>query len=185
MSGLVKGGGSYIYLNIKEGKLIHKNKQGEVETYEGVGGRIDKVEFVKDEYDGKTYEKANIYISHVGENYIVQMRTDSGYFRNFCNALKNGDPKQETFIKPSYSKENGKTTATCFVSQNGKYLKHAHTKDNPGDLPPLEKITFKGETKYDNAKQLEYWKNWLSKAVGENTPPVPETEESDDSGLPF
>ena len=45
MSGLVKGGGSY--LNIKEGKLIHKNKQGEVETYEGVGGRIDKVERIK------------------------------------------------------------------------------------------------------------------------------------------
>jgi hypothetical protein len=185
MSGLVKGGGSYIYLNIKEGKLIHKNKQGEVETYDGVGGRIDKVEFVKDEYEGKPYEKANIYISHVDQNFILQMRVDSGYFRNFCNALKNGDVKQETFIKPAYSKDsNGKSVATCFVSQNGKYLKHAHTKDNPGDLPQLEKVTFKGETKYDNAKQLEYWKNWLSKAVGENVPPVPEATE-DETDLPF
>lgn len=42
MSGLVKGGGSYIYLNIKEGKLIHKNKQGEVETYDGVGEELTK-----------------------------------------------------------------------------------------------------------------------------------------------
>lgn len=27
--------------------FIHKNKQGEVETYDGVGGRIDKVERIK------------------------------------------------------------------------------------------------------------------------------------------
>jgi hypothetical protein len=185
MSGLVKGGGSYIYLNIKEGKLVHKNKQGEVETYDGVGGRIDKVEFVKDEYDGKPYEKANIYISHVDQNFILQMRIDSGYFRNFCNALKSGNPKGEVFIKPAYSKENGKTNATCFVSQNGKYLKHFHTKDNPGDLPQLDKVTFKGETKYDNAKQLEYWKNWLGNAVGEEVAQPVKDVSKEETDLPF
>lgn len=184
MSGLIKKTEGVTYLNIKEGKLVTK-KNGVLQSYDGVKGTITKIDFVKDEYEGKAYEKAAIHISNVGENYILQMHVDSGYFRNFCNALKSGKPKEEVYIQPSYKKdEKGKTMAGCFVSQNGKYLKHAHTKDAPGDLPQLEKVTFKGETRYDNSKQIEYWKNWISKTFEEATPTQQE-EDADDSGLPF
>ena len=30
-----------------------------------------------------------------------------------------------------------------------------------GDLPPLEKIEFRGDIQYDNSKQVNYWKQWL------------------------
>jgi hypothetical protein len=139
MSGLIKKQEGVTYLNIKEGKLVTK-KNGVMESYDGVQGVIQKIDFVKDEYQGKTYEKASIHINNVGETYILQMHVDSGYFRNFCNALKNGKPREEVYIQPSYKKDdNGRTSAGCFISQNGKFLKHAHTKDNMGDLPRLKK----------------------------------------------
>jgi len=185
MSGLVRRGEGVTYLNIKEGKLATK-RNGVVEIYDGVEGTITKVDFVTDEYEGRKYEKLSLYIKNGEETYVLQMNVDSGYFRNFCNALKSGKPKETMYIQPSYKKdENGKTSAGCFISQGGKYLKHTHTKDNMGDLPPLEKTVFKGETKYDNSKQIAYWKNWLTSVFGEQvTEQQPSTEE-DDSGLPF
>lgn len=186
MSGLIRKGEGVTYLTIKEGKLSTK-KNGVVEIYDGVEGTITKVDFIMDEYEGKQYEKANIYISNSGQTYILQMHVDSGYFRNFCNALKAGKPKDTVYIQPSYKKdENGKTSAGCFISQGGKYLKHAHTKDNPGDLPPLETVTFKGEKRYDNSKQITFWKDWLKGVFGEDVVSnEPEQEVNDDSGLPF
>lgn len=184
MSGLIKRDGA-TYLSIKEGKLVVK-KNGVSQIYDGLQGTVTKVDFVKEEYQGNQYEKANIYVNHEGQAYILQMHVDSGYFRNFCNALKNGKPKEEVYIQPSYKKdENGRVSAGCFISQGGKYLKHAHTKDNPGDLPPLEKVTFKGETRYDNTKQLAYWKEWLASVFGEDVV-EPEVENAgDDSDVPF
>ena len=182
MSGLIKKQEGVTYLNIKEGKLVTK-KNGVVENYDGVQGVIQKIDFVKDEYQGKTYEKASIHINNVGETYILQMHVDSGYFRNFCNALKNGKPREEVYIQPSYKKDdNGRTSAGCFISQGGKFLKHAHTKDNMGNLPPLEKVILKGETKYDNIKQIEYWKKWIAETFKEELKPDAEEEETD---LPF
>jgi hypothetical protein len=184
MSGLIKKGEGVTYLNIKEGKLVTK-KNGVTETFDGVKGTITKVEFVKDEYEGRQYEKAAIHLNHDGQNYILQMHVDSGYFRNFCNALKSGKPKEEVYIQPSYKKdEKGKTSAGCFISQNGKFLKHAYTKDNMGELPPLETVILKGEKRYDNTKQIAFWKNWLSSTFTQDEEAT-QTQEDDDSGLPF
>ena len=112
MSGLIKKTEGVTYLNIKEGKLVSK-KNGVLETFDGVKGTISKIEFIKDEYEGKPYEKAAIHISYVDENFILQMHVDSGYFRNFCNALKNGNPKEEVYIQPSFKKdERGESVFT-------------------------------------------------------------------------
>lgn len=185
MSGLVKKGEGVTYLNIKEGKLVVK-RNGVIETFDGVKGNITKVEFVKDEYEGKQYEKANITINNVGEVFVLQMHVDSGYFRNFCNALKSGKPKETVYIQPSYKRdENGKTSAGCFIEQGGRYLKHAHTKDNPGDLPRLETVEFKGKTQYDNSKQIAYWKNWLIGVFGEDTAVQEAPQQDEESDLPF
>lgn len=184
MSGLIKREGA-TYVSIKEGKLVVK-RNGVAETYDGLQGTIIKVDFVEEEYQGKKYEKANVFVSNADDNYILQLHVDSGYFRNFCNALKSGNPKEAVYVQPSYKKdENGKTSAGCFISQGGKYLKHAHTKDNPGDLPQLEKVTFKGETRYDNSKQLVYWKAWLASVFGEVAEHEAEDAGEESSDLPF
>jgi hypothetical protein len=193
MSGLIneerKG---VIFLNIKEGKLVSKKETGEIETYDGVKGTLTRIEFVKDEYEGRAFEKARIILRYQDDVYMLQMKLDSGYFRGFCNSLKSGNPKEEIYIKPSLTKdEQGRNNATCFVKQGNSFLKHAYTKNNMGDLPELKVVTFGGKTLYDNTEQVGFWKKWLDSVV--NTTPDPTQEPSQnkeqtnefDDDLPF
>jgi hypothetical protein len=193
MSGLVneekKG---VIFLNIKEGKLVSKKENGETESFDGVRGTLIKIEFVKDEYEGRTFEKARIMIKYQDDVYLLQMKLDSGYFRGFCNSLKSGNPKEEIYIKPSLSKdEQGRNNATCFVKQGSSFLKHAYTKNNMGDLPDLKVVNFGGKTLYDNTEQVAFWKNWLDSVINtKNNEPIENNqniEESNDfnDDLPF
>lgn len=157
-----------IFVNVSEGALHIYNKslpEGK-ETFASIKGRIFNVDFVMDEYQGKKFEKAQIFLKSEEKTYIVQMKTDSGYFRSFCNALKNGDVSKDVTITPSSKKENGKNQITCFVNQEGRYLKHYFTKDFKGTgndiLPDMGKVEFKGVSYADWTKVTEYWKNWLS-----------------------
>jgi hypothetical protein len=193
MSGLVneekKG---VIFLNIKEGKLVSKKENGETESFDGVRGTLIKIEFVKDEYEGRTFEKARIMIKYQDDVYLLQMKLDSGYFRGFCNSLKSGNPKEEIYIKPSLSKdEQGRNNATCFVKQGNSFLKHAYTKNNMGDLPELKVVNFGGKTLYDNTEQVAFWKNWLDSVINtkdnesiENNQNIEESSDFNDD-LPF
>ena len=191
MNGLIKEGhDSVTYVNIKEGKFVVKNKNGEIESFGGLQGKLKKAEFVQEEYQGKKYEKAKLSFDFNGETYILQVRTDSGYFRGFCNSLRSGNPSEIVTLKPSSKKDDkGKVQNTIFVQQDGSYLKHAFTKDNMGDLPDLEKVTFKGEVQYDNTKQIEFWKNWLSKIYNSNSRIIENSEIDEDDeyidDLPF
>jgi len=193
MSGLVneekKG---VIFLNIKEGKLVSKKENGETESFDGVRGTLIKIEFVKDEYEGRTFEKARIMIKYQDDVYLLQMKLDSGYFRGFCNSLKSGNPKEEIYIKPSLSNdEQGRNNATCFVKQGNSFLKHAYTKNNMGDLPELKVVNFGGKTLYDNTEQVAFWKNWLDSVINtkdnesiENNQNIEESSDFNDD-LPF
>jgi hypothetical protein len=185
--------GNTTYLNIKEGKLVYGPKDNKKESV-AVAGTITKVEFVTEEYQGNNYEKAKITIIDGPDRFLLQMNVDSGYFRGFCNALRTGNPTEVVRIKPNYKEEDGKKKSTCFVEQNGKALKHAFTKDHPGDLPPVEKVTFKGKDAYDGTKQMEYWKNWLKSItwaeLSATAAPVGETSPSsvsadDEDNNPF
>jgi hypothetical protein len=194
MSGLIKetskgGGGTFV--NIADGTLVCK-KQGEIETYSSLCGVINKVEFIEEQFKGENIEKAKFYISNGADSYILQMRTNSGYFRGFCNSLRSGNPTKEVTITPS-SKTNDKglKNTTCFVNQNDKYLKHFFNKDFNGDdkdsLPDVEKTEFKGKILYDWTKINNYWKSWLLKTF-EKTKTVVENEEEiiqNDDDLPF
>lgn len=186
------------YLNISNGKIAYKDSNGEKTTADSIVGTIKKVEFADEEYQGQTFNKAKIIISDGGDSdYMLQMRTDSGYFRGLCNCLKSGKPFDTLKIVPSLKEVNGKKQITCFVQQDGKWLKHFFNKDNIGDLPPLEKVSFKGKDLLDGSKQVEYWKNWLfslyntSKNVSSAETEVPEVETyeptftGNDDDIPF
>lgn len=159
--GLEKNQGKLIFINIKEGKLYIKPKDGEVQFFDKLSGTIVKVEFSEEEYQGKKYEKAKFLMVDGDDKFLLQIRTDSGYFRGLCNKLKSGDPTKPLKISASYKMENDKPQTTCFVEQNGQSLKHTFTKDNPGDYPQLEKISFRGQDMWDGTKQIQYWKDWL------------------------
>jgi len=197
------GGGQYV--NIKKGTLVIKSGENpdgspKLEEFASIKGIIYKIDFIEDEYQGSRYEKMQIFINSEGKNYILQMGTDSGYFRGFCNSLKSGIPTSEVIITPSSKPgENGKTNTTCFIQQDGKFLKHYYKKDaNSGKwlgkegelLPDLKMIEFKGKKQPDNSDQIKFWKDWLySQYNEENEPEVSPTPEGfefeNDDDLPF
>lgn len=150
-----------MYINISKGNFVYY-VNGEKETFTSLRGTIYAVDFIKDQINGTTKTKAQIFMKDGEESYIVQMDVNSGYFRGFCNSLKSGLPKKEITITPLLKAEN---KTTILVQQGGKYLKHHFNKDFKGSgndiLPDLDEIIVKGETRSDNTKQVQYWKNWL------------------------
>jgi hypothetical protein len=148
------------YVHISNGKLVVK-ENGEQVFYDQLTGVITNVEFIIDEYNEKQYEVARFTLQDGDDKYLLKIRTDSGYFRGFVNALKMANITQPIVVSPSSKEENGKTRTTCFLRQNGKPLKHAFTKDNMGDLPQVERVVVNGIEQWDSSKQLMYWKTWL------------------------
>jgi hypothetical protein len=148
------------YVHISNGKLVVK-ENGEQVFYDQLTGIITNVEFVIEEYNQKQFEVVRFTLQDGDDKYILKIRTDSGYFRGFVNALKMANITQPIVVSPSSKEENGKTRTTCFLRQNGKPLKHAFTKDNMGDLPQVERVTLNGIEHWDSTKQLMYWKTWL------------------------
>jgi hypothetical protein len=148
------------YVHISNGKLVVK-ENGEQVFYDQLTGVITNVEFVIEEYNQKQFEVVRFTLQDGDDKYILKIRTDSGYFRGFVNALKMANITQPIVVSPSSKEENGKTRTTCFLRQNGKPLKHAFTKDNMGDLPQVERVTLNGIEHWDSTKQLTYWKTWL------------------------
>lgn len=151
------------YVNIKTGRFFTKeNKDAEAQYFTDISGTITGVAFKRDEYNGKKFEIAQISMSDGAESFLVQMRTDSGYFRGFCNSLRTGNPTELVFIYPSYKKDgDDKPETTCFVKQNGQSLKWYSTREHPMDLPPLEKFVIREEDVWDSSKQIKFWRDWL------------------------
>ena len=152
------------YVSISKGRFFTKLKDREPVFYTDLLAYITKVEFRDDEYNCKKFELAKFTMIEDGRTFILQIRTDSGYFRSLVNCLKSGNTKEKYNIIPNFKEIEGKTKTTCFVKQDGKTLKHFHTINNMGDLPEAKKVVFKGQEVWDSSNQLSYWKNWLMKA---------------------
>lgn len=156
--------GGAIYLSIKQGRLVYKDKKtGEKKDVGFVSGFITGVRFDEKEWEGQKWEECALSMVDGDDKYVVQMKTDSGYFRAFCNALKSGDPTKKVKLSPTFSEEGSKKSSGMFVNQGSdKALPWYSTKNDPKDVPALKAVTFKGKTVYDGSEQIEYWKKWLN-----------------------
>lgn len=147
-----------VFCSIKKGEVIHKNPAGEYETHGGVTGILTDI-FVKT--DGKYGPE--LHLSLFDKNvYVLQMKLDSGYGRAFLKIIPNADLAIPMSIVPTYrppkdGQEFGESG--MIITQGGKALKWAYTKDNPNGLPPLEQLTVKGKKVWDNTKQIEFLLN--------------------------
>lgn len=169
--GLGNNSGKIIFVNIKKGKLAIK-KDNEAHLFEHLEGMLTDIEIRDEEYQGEKYKKLCLKINDRGEDFLLQMRLDSGYGRAFCKIILNVDLKQPMKISPNFTEKDGKQSGSLFINQNGKALKWYFTKDNPGDLPPMKEITFKGKTVWDNTDQQNYFIHMLLERVRANLIPA-------------
>jgi hypothetical protein len=167
------------YVNIKKGVLVVKQKDKTYLNFTDLTGTVYDVKYIIDNYNNNEFELAQIFLNDGKGNFCLQMKTDSGYFRSFCNSIKSGDITKPMTIVPKFDDKNGKNKTIIFVYQNKKALKHFHTLNNMGDLPPVLKVTFKGKESWDGTEQLEYFKNWLMSAVNKSVPEITDTNDSD------
>jgi len=151
-----------IYLKVKNGQIILKHKDKSIETFKEISGTIYDVKYEMDSYKDQEHEEAKIYMKDGNEIYCLQMRTESGYFRGFCNSMKSGDITKPVIIRPFMEDKDGANSkTTIFVKQGGAFLKHYHTLNNMGDLPTLKLVNFRGKEVKDGTEQTQFFKNWL------------------------
>jgi len=92
---------------------------------------------------------------------ILNIPFDSAYGRGFLNACEGIDLNQEVELEPYkyFSKAKGKDLMGLQVYQGGEQLPWTMgTKANPGEMPQLEQVEFKGKMTWDNSKQLAFYK---------------------------
>lgn len=166
--GLETNSGGFLYLNIKNGKIAYKTKDGEKKETDAVSGIITAVKFEDKEYEGKKYVQCALTIVDGEEKFLLQMSQESGYFSTFCNALRTGDPIKRLKITPWIQVDGIKKKSGVFVEQFGKSLKWYSTKSDPKDVPPMESTVFGGKTLWSSEKQQAYWKNWLMSIKWDN-----------------
>jgi len=99
------------------------------------------------------------------ESYTLQLSYSNSFAKNILKMLPNVDLTKEMKIQPSQKKEGDKVKSSLFISQDGKTLKHAYTKDVPNGLPPMEQVTIKGQVMWDDTKQLEFLNEMVTRDI--------------------
>lgn len=166
--GLEKHKGRRLFVNIKQGELVIKTKESVQETYGSLTGILTNIGISRQEYQGQGYDRLELTISDGSETYELQMRFDSGYGRGFCYTIKNADLSKPIKFAPYYKEKDGKKESWLFLSQWDKALPRYYLKDAPNGLPPMKKVTFKGQDMWDNAEQLSFWREMLFNDIKPN-----------------
>jgi hypothetical protein len=186
--GLNNNQSSSIYLQISNGKLVRSfssptqksisriNKVGKEvneEFYDSLTGYIKGISTKETEY-GKFW----VINVNDGENdYTLSTNYSGGYAVSFLKAIPNADLSRVMTITPKIMVDGDKRNSVMFINQDGKGLKHYWTKDNPGNLPNLEKIKIKGKDTWDDTKRLEYLENFVKDLFNSKVEPASAVDE--------
>lgn len=148
------------FVNFKEGKLYVK-KDGVAQFFSDLTGVLTDLNIVDDEYDNKKFKVLELRVVDGDETFLLKMRLESAYARMFCHQIENCTIGEPIMFCPAMSEENGKKQYKLFLRQDNKAMKHRYTKADPGDLPPLQKVTFKGEEHWDNTAAMTFYTELL------------------------
>jgi hypothetical protein len=186
--GLNNNQSSSIYLQISNGKLVRSfssptqksvsrtNKVGKEvheEFYDSLTGYVKGISTKETEY-GKFW----VINVNDGENdYTLSTNYSGGYAVSFLKAIPNADLSRVMTITPKIMVDGDKRNSVMFINQDGKGLKHYWTKDNPGQLPNLEKIKIKGKDTWDDSKRLEYLENFVKDLFNSKVEPASAVDE--------
>jgi hypothetical protein len=186
--GLNSNQSSSIYLQISNGKLVRSfssptpksvsrtNKVGKEvheEFYDSLTGHVKGISTKETEY-GKFWV---INVNDGESDYTLSTNYSGGYAVSFLKAIPNADLSRVMTITPKIMVDGDKRNSVMFINQDGKGLKHYWTKDNPGQLPNLEKIKIKGKDTWDDTKRLEYLENFVKDLFNSKVEPASAVDE--------
>ena len=150
----------------KPGSVQRINKNNEtinVMRFNTLIGKITKIEYkVTDKYgdfwsitivDDRTY-KLDLPVSSSSTFY-------------FLNRLINEELnlKAPVELKVFAEVDDDKKKTIILIKQGGKMINGVYTKDNPQDLPSMEKVLFKGKEQWDSTKRDRFLREIIEKYV--------------------
>lgn len=139
----------------KMGKTVHEV------FYDSFTGKLVNIRTRDGEY-GKSWE---FDFKDGAEIYTLQLSYSNSYATNILKMLPNIDLTKEMKVQPAQKIEDGKTKSSLFISQDGKTLKHAYTKDAPNGLPQMEQVTVKGQLVWDDTKRLAFLDEMVTRDI--------------------
>ncbi len=139
----------------KVGKTVHEI------FHDSFTGKLLDIRTRDGEY-GKSWE---FDFKDGAEVYTLQLSYSNSYATNILKMLPNIDLTKEMKLQPSQKIEDGKTKSSLFISQDGKTLKHAYTKDIPNGLPPMEQVQVKGQMVWDDSKRLTFLEEMVKRDI--------------------
>ena len=171
--GLQSTGAGTVYLSIQGGKIARRvaeptatSKSRQIEStgrvvneelYDSLEGHLSGVS-VKEGTFGK---ELHVFIAE-DQKYDLQLMLSSGPAKSFLSALPNVDLSKPVRIIPKMEVKDGVSRTKVLLSQGNVGVKWAFTKDNPGDMPPMNKIKVKGKETWDDSDQLDFFEKLIA-----------------------
>lgn len=136
------------YLNIREGKVVRRTKEGE-EYYSYVEGRLESIYSHTRSFRGEEVEYWYIDLSdeESGELYSIGFPYSSNVFKSIVLSLASAQEYSKIKIMPYEA--GGKTKIVAYAG--GEKLNWISK-----DMPPLEEIQTGGRTIKDDTKRMRY-----------------------------
>ena len=208
--GLNSKGGNKKYLNIVGGKIALQLKEPTDKTVERTKKNGSKVhELLYESIDGeilgidvRTHEEYGKFLEITisdGEEYLLSIPMSSRYGMGLLFRAPNIDFNKKVEIC-TFLNEEGR--GVLYLKQGADKVYSYWTKEDMKSMPDLEKVMFKGETRWDDTERIKYLEekvipnlqkkikdaNPLADPVAAQPEPEPVDEFStsdDDDGLPF
>lgn len=152
----VKQGKSY--LNIKEGKIVHRTATGQEALYDFIEGYL--VDITKRDRDFKGETVVYWYFdiqTETGEIYSLSLHYSSGVAKAILNSLASIDGSPGMIRIETY--QSGDFTKTT-VYNNGQRLNWKYS-----ELPPVEEVKLGDKTVKDDSKRMELFNQMAQEIV--------------------
>jgi hypothetical protein len=150
----------------KPGSVQRVNKNNEtinVFRFNTLVGKIAKIEYKVTEKFGDFWSVTIVD----DRTYKLDLQVTSSSTFYFLNRLINAEInlKAPVELKVFAEVEDDKKKTVILLKQGGKMIQGVYSKDNPQDLPPMEKVMFKGKEQWDSTRRDVFLRGIIEKYV--------------------
>lgn len=139
----------------KDGGIIHELR------FDTMSGYIKGIDLKVSEYNGAEIKNWNILVEDGAEQYVLSLQHSSRPADGFLRRAENIDYSKPVKFKTYFYDD--KTYLALY--QNEEKIEFKYTQEAPGELPPMTKVKFKGEERWDDTDKMKYLEEVIEKKV--------------------